>query len=657
VRGVEAVGRGTLLAGRYHVQQRVHLGTWSSVWQAVDETLERPVSLRVVDAGHPRGSDVVDAARRAAGVEDPRLQRILDVGVESGVTFVVSEWVAADSLTDLLRSGAPASDEVRRLVGETATALEAARHRGLHHLALTPDNVLRSHDGPVTVTGLAVDAALSGTEIRDPSLASRTDARALVALIYAGLTGRWPLDPMRGLEPPPRVGSGLPAPSELATGVPADLDALCRETLTTRFGGGPADPGEVATALAPWPAGPVVGPRRTSGSFPISLAPDHAPPTTVLPAVSPGTAASSVQAAVAAPRPPVPPAPPTRPPSTHLPPRAPTPDEPGPAGTAAGPVGRPGAFPTGPPVVTSTWPPLPVLRPTTGPSADPETQPNAAPGAEPETQPNAALGARPVAGPAAPPVAEPAAAARTVRDIAGRNTDPFGVPPAAEPPAPLLPPAPTARPPEAQTRAVLGVVLVFVLVLCLLAYCGLRSLGSGSGHPKATAPGSSPHSTTTGTSSGPSSSSSSPASVAGAPLKIVSATGFDPQGDGQEDNSLATKAYDSHSSSGWTSDTYRSKSWGGLKKGVGLRLDLGHEQTVHGATVTVGGSGASIELLAVNGSTLTGSTVLAKASNVSGTVTLTAANPTSSRYVVIWFTTPAPSGGGYRAEVDDVTLR
>ena len=104
---MDAVGPGTLLAGRYHVQQRVHQGTWSSVWQAVDETLERPVSLRVVDAGHPRGSDVVDAARRAAGVEDPRLQRVLDVGVEDGLTYVVSEWVGADSLTDLIRSGMP----------------------------------------------------------------------------------------------------------------------------------------------------------------------------------------------------------------------------------------------------------------------------------------------------------------------------------------------------------------------------------------------------------------------------------------------------------------------------------------------------------------------------------------------------------------------
>ena len=49
--------------------------------------------------------------------------------------------------------------------------------------------------------------------------------------------------------------------------------------------------------------------------------------------------------------------------------------------------------------------------------------------------------------------------------------------------------------------------------------------------------------------------------------------------------------------------------------------------------------------------------MLAKQSNVSGAVTLTVTNPKSSRYVVIWFTTPGQFSGGYRAEVDDVQLR
>ena len=38
-------------------------------------------------------------------------------------------------------------------------------------------------------------------------------------------------------------------------------------------------------------------------------------------------------------------------------------------------------------------------------------------------------------------------------------------------------------------------------------------------------------------------------------------------------------------------------------------------------------------------------------------VTLTAATPKNTRYVVIWFTRPGQFNDGYRAEVDDVKLR
>jgi eukaryotic-like serine/threonine-protein kinase len=646
---VDRVGPGSVLAGRYHVQERIHQATWSSTWQAVDETLERPVSVHIVDAGHPRASDVVDAARRAAGVEDPRLQRVLDVGVEDGLTYVVSEWVGADRLSDLLRSGPLPPDEVRRLVGEAATALEAARHRGLHHLALTPDNLLRGHDGPVTVTGLAVDAALAGIEVSDPAAASRLDARALVALIYAGLTARWPLDPVPGLEPPPRVGSALPAPSELAAGVPADLDTVCEETLRDK--NGPADPGQLATQLAPWAAGPVAGPKRAAGSFPVYLGNDSAA-TTVMPAV--GT--PSVQAAVGAPAPPPPPPPPVRPPSTHVPPQAPGPVE--------------GPEPVQPRLAQG--------------AQDPATSPPgfAPPMLPPQSEP---VAFEPVA--PQPPVLEPVVHDPAVHDPAVHDPavhDPAVVapaavdpersvelattaatyrPPAAESAAPLLPPTPTARPPAAQTRAVLGVMLGFVLVLCLLAYCGLRSFGS---HDNSDSGGTSSHASTTKPSTTPSTSpSGSPSSSSGAAttpasgvrLKIQSGKGFDPQGDGTENDGQAQLAFDKKASTGWTSDTYRSAAWGGLKKGVGIRLDLGSPQTVHTATVTIGGTGATVELRAVAGSSLTGSTVLAQKSHASGTFTFTVDSPVSSRYYVIWFTKPGQFSGGYRAEVDDVTLR
>jgi len=180
--------------------------------------------MTLIYPDHPNRAGILDAARRAAGVEDSRLVRILDVGSQSGGSFIVEEaMTGAESLAEILLQGALPAEEARRIAGETATALEAAGQRGLHHLRLTPHCVLRSPDGMIKVSGVAVAAAIDGPDEQepDPAAASRRDSVCVVAITYAALTTRWPLDEqVPGLEPAPRVVGGVAAPSEIAAGVP-----------------------------------------------------------------------------------------------------------------------------------------------------------------------------------------------------------------------------------------------------------------------------------------------------------------------------------------------------------------------------------------------------------------------------------------------------
>ena len=55
---------------------------------------------------------------------------------------------------------------------------------------------------------------------------------------------------------------------------------------------------------------------------------------------------------------------------------------------------------------------------------------------------------------------------------------------------------------------------------------------------------------------------------------IASATPLDPGGDGVEQNELVAAAFDGDASTAWPTETYRRPALGGLKDGVGLRLDL-----------------------------------------------------------------------------------
>ena len=255
-------------------------GPETEVWRALDTALDRPVAVRL--AGPAVTPDVLDAARRASVVDDPRLLRVLDVGTVPGgpggpLGYVVSELADGETLAARLQHHGPLpASVVRRVVGEAAQAVERAREAGLHHGRLTPSALVLTPDDDVKIAGMGVDAALESGDAEDGDAAARADAVGLVALLYAGLTGRWPLRTSPGLDPAPRVGEQPVPPADLVPGVPNDLDTLCAVTFGPH-GDGPRTPGELAEQLAPWGRPDAEAPderdrMRPPGRFPVRLA-------------------------------------------------------------------------------------------------------------------------------------------------------------------------------------------------------------------------------------------------------------------------------------------------------------------------------------------------------------------------------------------------
>src|SRR3954447_4819084 len=219
-RQLEGVGHGSVLAGRYRLEERVRTRTDGSTWRAVDETLERPVLVRAFSLAHPHRAEIVDAARRAALVEDSRLQRVLAAGEERGTAYIVLERVPGRSLGELLTVGPLPAETARRVIGEAAQALDRASTRGLHHLRLRPTSLIIGQDGVVTVSGTAIDAAAQGEDGVPPAPARRADAVGLVTLLYAALTARWPGPEQGGLGTAPRILNRPVSPGDLVAGVP-----------------------------------------------------------------------------------------------------------------------------------------------------------------------------------------------------------------------------------------------------------------------------------------------------------------------------------------------------------------------------------------------------------------------------------------------------
>ncbi|QDO87131.1 murein biosynthesis integral membrane protein MurJ [Ornithinimicrobium ciconiae] len=265
---------GTMLGRRYALEELLaQRGDVLEYWSAQDTTLERLVAVTLLPSTGDRAilaHAVLDGARRTAGVDDPRLVRVLDVGEENGYCWIVEEGLPdAESLASLTVDGPLPAEEARRLVGEAAVGMESARRRGLHHLYLNPHSVLRTRDGSIKVSGVGVTAAIEQTDDIEARAASVIDTADLVALLYTGLTAQWPGDEIDGLPSAQRRADGsLPAPSDTAREVPGDLDALCVQMLGLDYDPteGPQTPGELARQLAPWASEIVAASSAGSGT-------------------------------------------------------------------------------------------------------------------------------------------------------------------------------------------------------------------------------------------------------------------------------------------------------------------------------------------------------------------------------------------------------
>jgi serine/threonine protein kinase len=249
-----ALDAGDVLAGRYRLRHLVSAeGAPCAVWQASDEVLARPVAVKLLPAGGRAGAAAarpfLEAAGRASSLSHPGLARVYDAATEErpaergnrtvDVAYVISEWVDGRTLAEVLRTDGPLEPaDAVRLAQAAADAVTAAHDGGVGHGRLHPGNLMISASGRLTVTDVAVAAAVHGAPLPpvqpgDPLAGPEVarDTRDLAAVLYAMLTARWPAQstpqPAAGLPAAPApAGGAIYAPRQVRAGVPRTLDAL-----------------------------------------------------------------------------------------------------------------------------------------------------------------------------------------------------------------------------------------------------------------------------------------------------------------------------------------------------------------------------------------------------------------------------------------------
>src|SRR5437764_15270974 len=156
---------GTTLSGRYRLEARIGAGGMSTVFRALDETLQRQVAIKLMNREVAADSDQLERFRRearaVARLSHPHVVTVIDAGEDEGRPFIVFEYVEGETLKERIRRyGRLPVAEAMAYAIEIGRALMAAHHERIVHRDVKPQNVLIDPEGRAKVTDFGIARSL-----------------------------------------------------------------------------------------------------------------------------------------------------------------------------------------------------------------------------------------------------------------------------------------------------------------------------------------------------------------------------------------------------------------------------------------------------------------------------------------------------------------
>lgn len=149
----------------YKIIRKVRQGGMSTVYLAIQKSVEREVALKVMSpslAADPTfGSRFYREAKIVGQLSHPNIVSIYDVGSYKHYSYITMDFLPGAPLQDRLDEGVSTDDAIR-VIREIASALGYAHKCGYIHRDIKPDNILFREDGAAVLCDFGIAKALKG---------------------------------------------------------------------------------------------------------------------------------------------------------------------------------------------------------------------------------------------------------------------------------------------------------------------------------------------------------------------------------------------------------------------------------------------------------------------------------------------------------------
>lgn len=247
----------------YEIRAWLGAGGMGEVYLAEDQTLHRPVALKVLASTMRECGDLLPflaEARAASAMNHPNVAHIYEIRDTGSIVCLVMEYVEGETLERRIAAG-PLSEEITLdLALQIADALVEAHAKGIVHRDLKPGNIVINGRGQVKILDFGIARRISGDaasqesdqdpgtmlgtlpymspeQTRGTAVDHRSDLWAFGVIVYEMLTGRHPFEGGSGLEVLRNISEQAlpPLPPKVADGWRRILERCLEKERELRF--------------------------------------------------------------------------------------------------------------------------------------------------------------------------------------------------------------------------------------------------------------------------------------------------------------------------------------------------------------------------------------------------------------------------------------